>query len=71
MEPRKRKGRMVAGVAGAVIAMLAISMLFSVVSVRIGSADDVDTDLALNTTLSGSLSGAGKKDYYKIVVNGG
>ncbi|MEM3492726.1 MAG: pre-peptidase C-terminal domain-containing protein [Thermoplasmata archaeon] len=71
MEARKRKGRMVAGVAGAVIAMLAISMLFSVVNVRIGSADDVDTDLALNTTMSGSLSGAGKKDYYKIVVTSG
>ncbi|MEM3444710.1 MAG: pre-peptidase C-terminal domain-containing protein [Thermoplasmata archaeon] len=71
MEPRKRKTKMVAGVAGAVIAMLAISMLISVVSVRMGSADDVERELDVNSTLSGSLSGAGKKDYYKIVVNSG
>ncbi|MEM3888465.1 MAG: hypothetical protein QXO11_08560, partial [Thermoplasmata archaeon] len=64
MEPKKRKGRMVAGVASAVIAMLIISMLFTIVSVRMGSADDVETDLAINSTLSGNLSGAGKKDYY-------
>ncbi|MEM3413794.1 MAG: hypothetical protein QXE27_07625, partial [Thermoplasmata archaeon] len=60
MEPKKRKGRMVAGVASAVIAMLIISMLFTIVSVRMGSADDVETDLAINSTLSGNLSGAGK-----------
>ncbi|MEM3888438.1 MAG: pre-peptidase C-terminal domain-containing protein, partial [Thermoplasmata archaeon] len=44
---------------------------FTIVSVRMGSADDVETDLAINSTLSGNLSGAGKKDYYKIVVNSG
>jgi len=71
MEVKKRKGRMVAGVASAVIAVLAISMLLPVVSTMLGSADDVEQDLAINSTLSGHLSGAGKKDYYKIVVDSG
>ncbi|MCX8173933.1 MAG: pre-peptidase C-terminal domain-containing protein [Thermoplasmata archaeon] len=71
MEPKKRKGRMVAGVAGGVIAMLVIGMLMSIVSVRMGSADGVETDLGVNASLSGNLSGAGKKDYYRITVNGG
>jgi|GEM_PF-1025415 len=71
MSVKKRKGRMVAGVAGAVIAVLAISVLLPVVSTMLGSADDVEQDLAINSTLSGHLSGAGKKDYYKIVVDSG
>jgi hypothetical protein len=68
MDVKKSKGKMVAGVVSAVIAVLAISVLLPVVSTMLGSADDVEQDLAVNSTLSGHLSGAGKKDYYKIVV---
>ena len=71
MAVKKSKGRMAAGVMSAVIALLAISVLLPVVSTMTGSADDVEKDLAVNSMLSGHLSGAGKKDYYKIVADSG
>jgi len=71
MEVKKRKGKMVAGVVSALIAVLTISMLLPVVSTTLGSADNADRELGVNSSLSGHLSGAGKMDYYKIVVNSG
>ncbi|MEM4292594.1 MAG: PPC domain-containing protein, partial [Thermoplasmata archaeon] len=66
MEKGKRKTAV-----GLISVLLFLSLFLPVLINWLGSADDVDTDLALNTTMSGSLSGAGKKDYYKIVVNSG
>ncbi|MEM3395731.1 MAG: pre-peptidase C-terminal domain-containing protein [Thermoplasmata archaeon] len=48
-----------------------VSIAVSAVMFQNSAADDVERDLVPGSSLSGSLSGAGKKDYYRVEVNSG
>jgi len=51
------------------ITFLALAM--SAVILQSGHGDSVERDLQIGETLTGSLSGPGKKDYYRVEVNRG
>ncbi|MCX8174333.1 MAG: PPC domain-containing protein [Thermoplasmata archaeon] len=53
------------------LAITCASIAVSGVFLRSGYADDVERDLAPGSSIGGNLSGAGKKDYYKVEVNSG